>query len=162
MRVRGTVLAVVLAALLAAPLVAAADGTTRTGATPGRLISLMEPTPVHAAGPSAMTARRQVYLSIGGRWQYRPWKVRQSADFYMDHMKWRTWGGPTARGTGLGELFDSDTMSYVPYPIVVRLRRIRACRGGYIYTRIEWTFTGSSPEGFGQSGVNPYVSWCRK
>jgi hypothetical protein len=108
-------------------------------------------------GPSvgiADAAGRRIYVANAGctGHSYRPRKITIAcgdANFYAARLRYRAYGGPTARATG--RLVENKCVpscvagKFASYRGSIQLSDVRTCDGRLYYERLSWTFIGTSP-----------------
>jgi hypothetical protein len=114
----------------------------------------------------ASAARDRIYVANFGctGHSYKPQRITIACgdgNFYAAHLRYRSYGGPTAKA--VGKLVQNDCVpscvagKFVSYPGAIKLSQVRACQGRLYYERIAWTFTGASPDPArrGSIGIKP-------
>jgi len=128
-------LTVLLAAVLAAAALAAAAPPRHAGCA--SFLSAKPPTAVRPA---------VIVIACG------------DGNFYVDTLRWSSWGARSATATGLGHLNDCTPYcaagKFHTYRLSIRLDRRALCGAGRVaeLTRVTWRFTGARPSGTGQTG----------
>ncbi|HEY1855264.1 MAG TPA: hypothetical protein VGG40_11815 [Solirubrobacterales bacterium] len=110
------------------------------------------------AEPAAAQHVRVVRALGEDKLYYRPHFFLLSGDgtFGMDKVRWMSWGGAKARGTG--RAFVNDCIPYCAAGHVDRprarltLSKVVDCEGTPIYVRLEYALTGPLPKGFPRHG----------
>ena len=87
----------------------------------------------------AMT--RVLAASPRGTLAYRPTRIPEEAGWGIDHIRWRTYGGRTAVGTGIDVDGGGER-------VTIRMRDKRDCAGSPTYMKWSVEREGASPAGF--------------
>jgi hypothetical protein len=112
-----------------------------------------------ASGAPPRFAGCASYLSPTAAGSVRPASIVIACgdgNFYVDHLRWSSWGPTVANATGLGHANDCTPYcaagKFHTYRLSVRLDLRRVCgttRRIAQFTRISWRFTGVRPRGVG-------------
>lgn len=105
--------------------------------------------------PTSATAGSQVFLPNGaylGSPVFKPGQFTPTGDgsLYFNGVKWSTYGGAVARGSGSGHARVFPGFKYRSGPVHIRLRGRRLLCGRYYYTVIRVIWDGHAPRGTGR------------
>ncbi len=114
---------------------------------------------------TSKTQTRVLYPSSCNNPKYRPGRVViacRTRAFYIDHIRWSTWSGKGASGSGTAHVNDCSPSCaaghFHSYPgVTVRLGSFRFCtvHDDFEFTLLEYRFTGLRPSGYASSGFGP-------
>lgn len=105
--------------------------------------------PALALGASAAAGAVVFGGDVAGSYRARPSFIHLTSDQNIRSIKWSTWGGRTARGTGTIVFSVSDRLP--PAPLRLRLTRVRRCGRRAQYTSLVATYVRTPPPGGGHS-----------
>jgi hypothetical protein len=92
---------------------------------------------------------RVLAASPRGILAYRPTRIPEEAGWGIDNIRWRTYGGRTAVGTGV-DVDNGDER------VTIRLRDKRDCAGSPTYMKWSVEREGARPTGFGDM-MSPHI-----
>src|ERR671924_70390 len=101
-----------------------------------------------SAIPTRQAKKPPVYLLDPGlgelavRPEYISFKIEAQRFTWIRNLRWRTWGGETARGRGLFESCAGGHCSRATVAVRLWRRRPRHCSTGSSYTRITYVLHG--------------------
>jgi hypothetical protein len=97
------------------------------------------------------SARCRTYFSGTGHRRHKPRVAYIGASQRIYNLSWSAWNRRTARATGTFPA--NDCIPYcaagtiTPYPVNVKLSRVRVCNGYLQYLALRWTYRGARPPG---------------
>ena len=96
-----------------------------------------------ASGPT-LGVLASIFLQGKGFGEVKPSEFFNGGDSagLVQHIRWKSWGGPKAVGTGMSEYVapNEDVAKGVEQPATVVAFKLGACFGSFVYRAIEWYF----------------------